>query len=230
MRVALVSGSTVYHLAGQAGVDERTHSSAADFSMNPEALQPVTNLLNAETATPRDRGNLLIRGSFSTTRLFGTGAEAWAFSLDYDSSFPRTGTLRLDLPITGGGVWRREVTNAVVSPPGRKVIGRTVMLSYNFMGSEVVTVSGYPSAIVVSGTSAPAGANGTYAFTGIQNGRPVYTKGSYFFAWSANRWNHSNGLADYWYSTADVSSPSSVTSWTRNAGSGASGTLSVVAA
>ena len=147
-----------------------------------------------------------------------------------NASLAPAATLRLDLPLAGGGVWRREVTNAVVSPPGRKVIGCTVMLGYTFMGSEVVTVSGYPSAVVVSGTTAPAGANGTYAFTGIQSGRPVYTKGSYFFAWSANRWNLSNGLTDFWYSTADVASPSSVPSWTLAAGSGAAGTLSVAAA
>lgn len=230
MRIALVVGASIYHLAGQAGVDERTHSSAADFNIDPEALQTVTNLLRAENAMPRDRGNLLVRGSFSTSRLFASAAEAWAWSLDYDSAFPRSGTLRLDLPLAGGGVMRRELVNAVIERASRRVIGCTVLINYQFMGSEVALGVGYPSALTVSGATAPAGVNGSYAYSGITNGRPQYTRGSYVVAWNGSRWELSIGATDYWISTDDEPHPAMATPWTIVGGSGATGTLSVVSA
>jgi hypothetical protein len=137
MRISLITdvegiAGQVFYLAGQAGVSERTHSSAADFELTPESAQEVLRFVRAAEAQPVDRGNLLQALRFTTTRQFSTAAEAWLWALDYDWLYPRTGELELDA-VTG----IRRMQNAVVSPPRRRVVGATVLLDYSVLGSRI---------------------------------------------------------------------------------------------
>ena len=133
MRIALTSGETVYHLAGQSGVSERTHSSAGDLQISAQIASQGRDGVRRTAAGLHDRKNLRTTISFTTTRLFATEILAQAFALDYDGSYPRTGTLTLT-PIGGTAKYLRE---AVVFPPDRRVIGATVQLSYTVTGSGI---------------------------------------------------------------------------------------------
>lgn len=167
MRIGLLVGTTLHPLAGTAGVDERVHSSAGNFNMDPEAQQQVANYVRGEHAEPIDRGNLLEIVTFSTSRLFATAAEAQLYVLDYDRTMPRSGTLQIDSIAPNGVVTRRHLLQAVVSPPRRRAVGCTVLLDYQVRGSEVVA----------AGTRA----TGTITFTGSPTSGTVTIGGSIYY-------------------------------------------------
>ena len=171
MRISLIAdglwAGTVFPLAGQAGVSERTHSSAADFQLTPESAVEIQRLVRAAEARPVDRGNVLQNLSFTTSRLFATPAEAWLWAMDYDWIYARTGELELD---TLAGI--RRLQNAVVSPPRRRVVGCTVLMDYQVVGSRfnapaVGTV--YLTGIPANGGTLTIGGN-TYVFTDTLGG------------------------------------------------------------
>ena len=116
MRISLLVGETLHPLAGEAGVSERVHSSAARLRIEAGIGSQVLRRLRAANAEPVDRGNLLTRISFSTTRLFPSPAEAFLWALDYDATFPRAGTLVIDSIAAGGAAvttaqgWGRDLT------------------------------------------------------------------------------------------------------------------------
>ena len=133
MRISLTSGATTYHLAGQSGVSERVHSSAADLRISAQIATQSRAGVRRTTSGAWDRKNLQTTITFSTKRLFDTSQLAQAFALDYDGTYPRTGTVALT-PIDGTVKYLRE---AVVMPPDRQVIGCTVLMSYTITGSGI---------------------------------------------------------------------------------------------
>lgn len=147
MRVSLQVGSTLYPLAGEEGVSERVHSSAADFRDEPSIIVQDINRLRATHAQAVDRGNLTTRLSFSTTRKFPSVPHATMFMLDYDRTMPREGILVLEDVSPLGAVLRRHLLNAVVDPPRRRHLGATVILDYSVRGSEVIYVAGDPGTV-----------------------------------------------------------------------------------
>lgn len=96
MRIALQHGSTVFPLAGQGGVDERIHSSAADLVITPGIAVQEAKYVRAANANRFDRGNLETQIAFTTHRTFATGLAAEKWALDYDLVSPRTGIVHLD--------------------------------------------------------------------------------------------------------------------------------------
>jgi hypothetical protein len=147
MRVSLLVGSTLYPLAGEDGVSERVHSSAADFSVDPQAESQYISRVRASTGAVVDRGNLLTRISFTTTRKFPTVPHASMWLLDYDRTTPREGIVVLEDTSPLGAVLRRHLLGAVVSPPRRRHTGCTVFLDYSIQGSEIIFVEGEPGTI-----------------------------------------------------------------------------------
>ncbi len=140
MRIGLYNGSTLYPLAGAAGVDERTHSSAADFSIASNIQLQTAQKTRAANAAHFDRLNLVTAVAFSSTRLFATRALAEQYALDYDLAAPRTGILYLTtVGDDGTTLVTRYLQNAVVSPPTRKVMGCTVFLTYSVTGGSITT-------------------------------------------------------------------------------------------
>lgn len=137
MRISLLNGSTIYHLAGQAWVSERVHSSAAELSMSAQTQSEVADLVGSEVAALFDRKNLVTSLSFQTHRLFATAAEALLFAADYDGTFARTGTLRIDAVLSDGSVTRRTLANALVDPPQRDLRGATLTLDYKIQGAAI---------------------------------------------------------------------------------------------
>jgi hypothetical protein len=231
MRISLHSGSTLYPLAGEGGVSERTHSSVADFQLTPESEVQVAAFVRGAYAKPIDRGNLLNVVSFTTTRQFATPAAAELWCLDYHGSFPSSGTLYFDAVAPNGTVSRRTMENAVVDPPRRRCIGATALVDYTVRGGSIAVGSAesYPTTITVSGVSSPSGANSTWSldeYAPVFNGRPNYNSGIYWIQWSGTRWEFTTDMGtDYFYSTENVDDPTLVTSWTN--GPGAAGTLTV---
>jgi len=123
-----------YWLAGQPAVNEREFSSVSGFRLTPAIAVQTISRVRAAAVEVLDRKNLQTTISFGTTRKFATavGAELW--SLDYDASHPRSGTLIFESPQPGGGVSRRYMAGAVVQPPTRAVTGVSVDLSYTVTG------------------------------------------------------------------------------------------------
>lgn len=154
MRVALKVGSTIYPLAGQAGVDERTHSSASNFTISAQSVQDLIQRVRAASAQVVDRGNLSTTIRFSTTRVFATPAAAFLYSLDHDSLIPRQGVLVLDAVAPGGAVSSRWLMDMVINPPLRRVIGCTVLLDYTATGGAIVN-EGLPETLTVTGSLTP---------------------------------------------------------------------------
>ena len=138
MRIALVSGATTYPLAGESGIDERVHSSAADYRVTGERSTDIQRRARALTAKAVDRKNLATTITFSTTRKFATAREAFIFSLDHDTAIPCAGTLVMTA-IEGGTTTVRHLLDAVVSPPIRQVMGCTLLLNYTVTGGGIIT-------------------------------------------------------------------------------------------
>lgn len=236
MRIALRNASTLYPLAGAAGVSERTHSSAADLQIQPSIIVQADARLRAAAMLHRDRLNLATTIGFSTTRVFASVREAEVWARRYDGDFPRTGTLVCDsIDALSALTYRDEYADAVVEPPSRSLMGATVMLRYLVRCgaiTEVGQVETIPDSVDVSGSTNPgAGAiNGTYAESGTFNSRPYFEDGTYEIAWTGTRWEVRLILGGnlYYYSTENVPSPHLCTTWTNNAAEGATGTLSVV--
>lgn len=138
MRIALVSGATTYPLAGESGIDERVHSSAADYRVTGERSTDIQRRVRALTAKAVDRKNLATTITFSTTRKFSSARLAFLYTLDHDTAVGCEGTLVM-VAIEGGTTSTRHLLNAVVSPPTRQVIGCTVLLSYTVTGGGIIT-------------------------------------------------------------------------------------------
>ena len=139
MRVGLLTkeGTTIW-LAGQSGTGEREFSSVSGLQVAGQINVQENQFIRAAAATQVDRKNLATTVSFGTTRKFPTATAAELFALDYDNTQPRTGTLILESPQPGGGVSRRYMRGAVVDPPGREVIGVTVLLHYTVRGGLIL--------------------------------------------------------------------------------------------
>ena len=141
MRVGLLVGAVEYWLAGQAGVDERVHSSVSNFRLDADISMQVSQRVRAPAVQLADRLNLQTSLGFGTTRIFASTDLAELWSLDYDSAFPRAGTLILESQIPGGGVTRRYMAGAIVSPPSREVTGVSVMLAYRVTGGAITSAA-----------------------------------------------------------------------------------------
>lgn len=224
MRIGLYNGSTLYPLAGEDGVSERVHSSAADVVIQPSAALQVVEKVRAANALHLDRGNLAHSISFTTTRKFDSVdlAELWA--LDYDADFPRTGTLYLDTLTPGGFILRRQMADAVVSPPQRRLNGAMISLTYTVQGGAISGGTEYPD-IEVTGTLT---SNGTtpvtfpiLQFAGFFDGKPVYsdngltTGHTHILYWYVSAWlliqiSPSCG----WNSSSAVATPDLASGWT----------------
>ncbi|MGE9268369.1 MAG: hypothetical protein ACQKBY_09755 [Verrucomicrobiales bacterium] len=131
MKIALKNEGTHHWLAGQPGVSERTHSSAAGLAFGGEVIQDPQTAIRAAAKVWQDRGNYEGSVSFSTTRKFTTKAAAEEFAALYDLLWPRTGDL--DLYGADGQIVAR-LTNVLVSPPSRRVYGVSVDLDYTVVG------------------------------------------------------------------------------------------------
>jgi hypothetical protein len=139
MKIALVISEDFYWLAGEPGISQTVHSSAADLRINGQINIDSQARLRAAAMAFRDRGNLQQSISFTTSRKFDTTAEADAWSTTYDAVMPRTGYL--DFYDEAGDPVARLV-NAVVSPPERRIIGVSVLLTYSVVGGTMLIADG----------------------------------------------------------------------------------------
>lgn len=187
MRISLKSGATLYPLAGEAAVSERVHSSASGFEIVGEPVIQEVRKVRADYAQPIDRGNLLQRVTFSTSRLFATPAEAELWCLDYDSATPRSGDLYLDSIAPDGAVTRRVLAGAVIQPPRRRTIGCTALMDYEAIGGALtvgvdpVAATGYlqfsGDLSVISNGFAVGGTSYTYIPSGPAAPNEIVTDG-----------------------------------------------------
>lgn len=139
MKIALVYESDTFWLAGQIGVGEREHSSAADLVFSGSVVVDVQTRVRAKAVRLVDRGNLSAAVSWSTVRKFATLSEAEQFAATYDHVFPRTGYL--DFYGADGTVVSR-LDNAHLQPPVRKVTGVSVMMEYSAQGGQWLVPDG----------------------------------------------------------------------------------------
>lgn len=137
MQITLYNSSTPYYLAGQSGVSERVHSSAANIRISESIAIQESQRIRASHATAFDRQNLRTTIEFDTTRTFSDASEAEAWSLDYSQTYPRTGTLRITCGHAGLADEIREMADCIVEPPARTVIGCSVFLSYRITGGAI---------------------------------------------------------------------------------------------
>ena len=183
MRIALINGATTYPLAGEAGVDERMHTSAADFRMTGHAGKQSQTFVRAAYGQEIDRGNLFHGISFTTARQFSTPQAAFLYSLDYAASHPRDGILQMDTIGSWGAIARRQMTGALVDPPGRRVIGCSLMLDYHVSGGQIITAAAPTGRMIVAGLGGDGSANGIYAYDSVVNGKPKYVFGTNSILW-----------------------------------------------
>lgn len=130
----LTSTGTEYWLAGKPGVSERVHSSVSGFRKEVDLSVQENKFVRGTQARVLDRGNIKTTLRFSTTRKFNTVPEAEAWMLDYEMATPRTGTIVLESVLSGGGVTRRYLPNAVVRPPVISNTGVSVDIQYTVEG------------------------------------------------------------------------------------------------
>ena len=107
MRIALLNGTMIYPLAGQAGVPESVHSSASGYRIEGGIAKQTALRVRADNAQTWDRKNLATTIAFGTVRTFATCLLAETFAADYDATFPRSGVLVL--AGTGGGGYPDEI-------------------------------------------------------------------------------------------------------------------------
>jgi hypothetical protein len=136
MRVALVHDTVDFWLAGEPEVAESVHSQAGDLEFGGEAIAspiyyvPDDDADGIPPAQWQDRQNDIHQITFSTSRLFATRQLAELWAMDYDTAWPRTGTLRIEAADT-----TLTMAGTIVLPPVRRVIGRTVLLQYTAQGA-----------------------------------------------------------------------------------------------
>lgn len=128
MRICLLTPDPVW-LAGDPGLPEREHSPAGDLSFDPTLETQTAVRVRAPEAAHWGRGNYAMRISFSTARLYASGEQAAAAAALYDVRHPHAGTLRL-CRVTPGAEAIADFPGALVLPPRRQVIGRSVLLAY----------------------------------------------------------------------------------------------------
>jgi hypothetical protein len=228
MRIALLAGSTYHWLAGHPEKSVREHSWASNYEDAPQAEAQLVTLVRATHAKEIDRGNLLRRIAFSTTRLFATPAEAELWCHDYEAAFPRSGTLLLDSISPLGVITRRQLANARVAPPRRRVTGASVLLDYSASGGEITAWTGTaPGSITVTGAltsngstpvafstllpAAPFGGRQSYTNNGLTTGF------SQILYWDDVdiRWKMISGYptGPIWSSASNVIYPQQATGW-----------------
>lgn len=95
MRIALLNGTMIYPLAGQAGVPESVHSSASGYRIEGGIAKQTALRVRADNAQTWDRKNLATSLAFGTVRTFATCLLAEKFAADYDETFPRSGVIVL---------------------------------------------------------------------------------------------------------------------------------------
>lgn len=139
MRIGIKVGSVTTWLAGDPAVGEHAHSSASDLRIAATAQKQTDRFVRAAAAKERDRGNLSTTVSFSTTRKFSTPQTAELWAADYDSAFPRAGTLVIQTTAPGGTGTSRYMADTVVDPPTRQIIGCSVLLTYSATGGAITT-------------------------------------------------------------------------------------------
>ena len=96
MRISLINGTTIYPLAGQAGVAESVHGSASGVRIDGDISKQPIKRVRADNALTLDRRNLATGIGFGTVRTFATCLLAEKFAADYDETFPRSGVLVLE--------------------------------------------------------------------------------------------------------------------------------------
>ena len=132
MRVSITSGGTTHHLAGESGISEKVHSSAANIQVSANIATQSRGGVRKASAGVFNRRNLTTTVSFSTSRLFATVALAEAWVLAYDRTFLATGTVTMGTNV---------MLNAVVLPPTRRVDGCSVFLDYTIIGGAITAAS-----------------------------------------------------------------------------------------
>jgi hypothetical protein len=137
MRIALRESGKTTWLGGEPGVDDRVFSRVAGLGIDSRILTQENNFIRADEAKVEDRKNLKTTVTWTTTRKFETTAAAEMWTVDYDRTMPRNGTLILQSEIPGGGEINRYLPNAVVHPPRRVVNGVSVTLTYQAEGGEI---------------------------------------------------------------------------------------------
>ena len=138
MRISLLaSNGSTYALAGQSGVSERVHSSAANMRIDPQAVMDILRAMGDRWSSPNDLGGQTNRVSFSTTRTFSTAAEALLFCTDYDALTPRSGILVIEALSGDTVIGTRHMQSAVMDPPSRSINGCTATLTYSISGGEI---------------------------------------------------------------------------------------------
>ena len=140
MRISLQpSAGALVWLAGQPGVDEREFASASNIRITGSIQVQEDRYIRGTNAKVKDRKNLLETLTFTTTRTFPTPQAAELWSMDYNANMPRAGVVQLQSIAEGGSVSTRYMKDAVVMPPGREVIGCSVILSYEIRGGSIKT-------------------------------------------------------------------------------------------
>lgn len=142
MRVAIQNGGSTYWLAGQAGVSERVHSSARDFSLSRDRQLTVAPIVHSGFTVQFDRGNESTIATFSTTRKFATAEECFLFMIRY--SIPLTGVTVFEVEQIGGGTVQSLMANSVMSKPVMTPIGKTLTIEYTITGGAITAGANEP--------------------------------------------------------------------------------------
>jgi hypothetical protein len=201
MRISLVNGSTIYPLAGQAGVAESVHASASDFRIEGDIAKQTSLRVRADNAQTWDRRNLQTAIQFGTVRTFETCLLAEKFAADYDETYPRSGVLVIEG--TGGTGYPDSILIAGdLTTDGFTPIPNPPAIDWY----ATTTIGGQPYQIYGDGT-------GDYCV--------VFDDGGGGFL----HWLMEVG-GSVWTSTEDVTSPDLVTTWTPTAP--ATGTPTVI--
>ena len=142
MRVMIMTkGGRHVWLAGNPALNERVHSSVADFRKVSTIDKQEGHFIRAAQVKLWDRQNVKTTLSFSTTRKFGTVPAAEEWMLDHEASYPRTGTLVLESILAGGAIVRRYMGGTVVNPPELSHEGVSVLIRYTAEGGIITTTA-----------------------------------------------------------------------------------------
>ena len=135
MRISITTPDNKrFHLAGQPGVSERVHSSAANYQKSVIYTPQVSRFVRARAVKVHDRGNQQTVISFGTSRKFEDAAEAMAWGHDHEIDYPRAGTVAVESQRANGGTLVRYLKDAAVSPPEIQFLGATLLIYYTITG------------------------------------------------------------------------------------------------
>lgn len=135
MRIILKTAANTEHiLCDGAQPVVGKHCGPQDLRVSGPIQAQVAQALRATNATPYNRGNKVVRVSWSVTRECPSASAAEKFCFTYQRDLARAGTIAILAEGAAGAIDKLTLANAVIDDVQCQHIGCSVIITYTVSG------------------------------------------------------------------------------------------------